>query len=146
MAALDGFRGKVGMFKHIGIALTFMVLFVAGHNGTVGGATRPRTVSVEATLLAFSPHPEYECGTSDVHQVAKYRVERVLRGRYAGKEIVVDHPACDGDVFKDIAVGSRVKLTVRVLREYGVITMHPGIREGAYPKMFYVAVAPPVKI
>jgi hypothetical protein len=27
-----------------------------------------------------------------------------------GDEIVVDHPACGGDVFKSVSIGSRVKI------------------------------------
>ena len=134
------------MFKHISALVIPIVLLLAGPNLAVNGAARPRTITLEATMLAFSPHPGYRCGVFYVHQVAKYRVEKVLAGRYSAEEMVVDQPACDGDVFMNLPVGSRVKLTVRVVRKYSVITMHPGIREGKHPKMFYVAITPSTKL
>jgi hypothetical protein len=113
---------------------------------TATGVERYRAITFEGTLLSYSPHPRIACGVLYIHQVAKYRVERVSDGKYSSSEIVVDHPACGGDIFKDIPVGSRVKIKVRVLRKYGVITMHPGIREEERPKIFYVAEAEPRKI
>jgi hypothetical protein len=68
-------------------------------------------------------------------------VDKVLKGKYPDNEIVVDHPACDGDVFRDIPIGSRVKITVIVKRKYNVITKHHGIRED-WPKIFYIAETP----
>jgi len=104
------------------------------------GVGRSRLMTFEWILLKYSPHPGYGCGVLYVHQVAKYRVEKVVVGKYAGDEIVVDHPACDEDVFKNVPVGSRVRITVRVWRKYLSITDYPGIREPEeIPKIFYAA-------
>ena len=109
-------------------------------------AATPRTVTFEATLLAYGPRLLEKCGQNFVHQVARYRVERVVDGEYAEKEIVAYHPACDGNVFRRIPIGSRVKLTVRALDNYFGTTKHRGIRENERPKIFYVAWSPPKKI
>jgi hypothetical protein len=80
-------------------------------------------------------------------------VDRVLSGKYAGDEIVVEYPACDGNVFENVSVGSRVRITVRVWREYLHTTIYSGVRdEQTTPKVWYVAgklpcsFCPPTKI
>lgn len=128
------------------ISIALVALLLAGQNIATSRVERYRSITFEGTLLNYSPHDRIDCGVLYVHQVAKYRVDKILDGKYAKDEIVVDHPACSGDLFKDIAVGSHVKITVRVRRKYGVITMHPRIREEGQPKVFYVAEAPPEKI
>ena len=72
-------------------------------------------VEPEATLIAASKHSGVACGILFTHQVARYRVDRLVSGRFVDSEIVVDHPACDGDVFKTLTPGSRVRLSVRVV-------------------------------
>jgi hypothetical protein len=103
-------------------------------------AVAVKHITFEGTLLAKSLHPGVHCGILAVHQVAKYRVDRLLWGDYRAQEMVVDHLACEGDVFKDFSLGDLVRLTVRVDKKYRVITCWPGIREyGATPQVFYVA-------
>ncbi len=133
------------MFKHFSVLVIYVALLLFVPN-TANGVERYRAITFEGTLLSYSRHPRIACGVLYIHQVAKYRVEKLLDGKYSSGEIVVDHPACGGDVFKDIPVGSRVKIKVRVLRKYGVITMHPGIREEERPKIFYVAETAPQKM
>ena len=128
------------------VRIVIIALLLGAQNIYAQGAGRSRLVTFEGTLLKYSPHSSIACGVLYIHQVAKYRVDRVLSGKYSGDEIVVDHPACGGDVFKNIPVGSRVKITVLVWRKYLVVTMYPGIREEANPKIFYVAEAPPMII
>ena len=118
---------------------------LAGQGAHVRGVGRSRPVTFEGTLLEYSPHSGVECGVLYIHQVAKYRVEKVLAGKYAADEIVADHPACGGDIFQDLPVGSRVKLTVRLSRKY-FATLYRGIREEERPKIFYVAEANPAKL
>ena len=100
-----------------------------------------RPIRFEGTLLAKSKHPNIACGNLYIHQVAKYRVDHVIQGQYDGSEMIVDHPACEGDVFKDIRVSATVRVEVRPTRKYDVITCSPGIREPVQKvKMFYIAV------
>jgi hypothetical protein len=126
------------------IAVTALLL--AANSVYAQGVGRSRPLTFEGTLIAYSPHSRIACGVLYIHQVARYRVDKVLVGKYEGNEIVVDHPACRGDVFKDIPVGTRVRITARIWRKYLVVTMHPGIREEENPKIFYVAEVPPTKM
>ncbi len=102
-------------------------------------------ISFEGVLLEYSPHFGAACGDL-IHQVAKYRVEKILAGRYAGHEIVVDHPACGGDVFQHITVGSRVRVTVQKRFDYHAVTLHPGILDEEHPNEFYIAEGVPLKV
>lgn len=123
-----------------------IVLLLAGPKVAASEEVPHPSITLEARLLAFSPHPRFKCGVNIALQVAKYRVLKVLAGSYTGKEIVVDHFACGGDVFKRIPMGSRVRLNVLVKREYHTIVTHPGIRMDRRPEVFYVAYDPPKKI
>jgi|SRR3954470_16343061 hypothetical protein len=134
------------------IFVAIVAVLLAGSDACEHKATDPSLITFEGRLLKFSPHPGAGCGLLYDHQVAKYHVDRVLSGNYIGDEIVVDHPACDDDVFKNIPLGSRVRVTVRIHRDYKVTTNYPGIREGT-PAVWYVAESssqsafvPPTKI
>jgi len=127
--------------KQLIIIAAVFVLVSASH-ARAQGRGDSYLLTFEGTLLKFSPHSGRSCGVLFVHQVAKYHVDRVLSGKYVGHEIVVDHPACDEDVFKNVLVGSHGKITVRVWHEYLVTTMYPGIR-GKTPNVWYVAESSP---
>jgi hypothetical protein len=97
-------------------------------------------VVFDGVLLAKSDHDGVACGIYYTHQVAMYRVDRVVRGHYTSPTIIVDHPACGGDVFTGIAIGDRVRVRTRSTSDYGVITYWPTIREVDAPvERFYVA-------
>ncbi|HEX8161296.1 MAG TPA: hypothetical protein VF538_05460 [Pyrinomonadaceae bacterium] len=136
----------------IGLTSAWLVHYYISHKqaqtpkSATGVPTGGHQIRFEGTLLKYSPHAGVDCGVFYIHQVAKYRVENILSGGYAAGEIIVDHPACRGDVFKNIPVGSRVNVTVSVRETYNVITRHPGIREEERPTIFYVADVPPEKI
>ena len=137
------------------IALTtLIVIFVIGVTAdkfigsTVtkpgAGGTIKRTHSVysndgpaikfEGTLLTFSPL--ILCGYVISHQVATYRVEKVLSGKFEGSEILVNYPDCDGDFFKNTPAGSRVRVSVRLMRS----------SHGTEPTISYFAEAEPFRI
>lgn len=108
------------------------------------------SITFEGVLLANSPYRDIACGGIWFHQLGKYRVEKVLKGVYKPKEMVVDHAACWGDVFQGIPVGCKVRLTVSVYEDYHTITTYPGIREivdvenlSDAPRVFYVSLEPP---
>jgi hypothetical protein len=61
--------------------------------------SRPERIVFEGILIIKSPHLGIACGILYVHQIAKYKIEKVLEGNLPLQEIVIDHPACDGDVF-----------------------------------------------
>ena len=110
---------------------------------TIGGYP---VLTFEGPLLQYSPHMGAGCGVLYIHQVAKYRVDKIVQGEYGGHEIVVDHPACDENVFKDIPLGSRVRLVVSLRQSYNVVTIFPGIREHENPSSFYIAETEPMII
>lgn len=121
----------------------FSVAVPAVEAGAGGGGI----ATFEGTLLSKSPHPGRDCGNVAVHQIAKYKIEKIVKGNYLFAEMVVDHLACEGDVFKGVNAGDRVRLTVRVHKDYDSVGAHPGIREyGEKPKRFYVAEELPKKI
>lgn len=126
------------------LIIAFTTLIIP-HNSTAIGGEGSRIFTFEGTLLTYSPHPGYGCGDLYPHQIAKYRVEKVLNGYYSDEEIVIDHPACHGDVFNNIPIGTSVNIEALVLKKYDVITAHPGIREIKQPRIFYVATTPPLK-
>ena len=104
-------------------------------------------ISFEGVLLLASDYPDIECGILYVHQVAKYEVVHVFSGKYVGRQIVVDHPACEGDIFTGLVPGDHIRLTVKKLARYSVITTWEGIRaQGEKPKTFYVAQGRPSKV
>jgi hypothetical protein len=136
--------------------LTALVLLIAlllpGQNVAARQDGPQPSIILEAKLIAHSPYLGEKCGVDFHFQVAKYHILKVLAGSYTGKEIIIDHPACDGDVFKRIPVGSRVRLGVSVERSIPGITNHPGIRmvKGRADirriNLFYVAWVPPKKL
>lgn len=117
--------------------IAIIALLLAGQNAYAHRVGRSPLLTFEGTLLHYTPHGGVLCGVRLVQQTAKYRVDRVLKGEYAGGEIEVDHVACGGDVFKEVPVGSRVRLTVSVRRKS--LTGYHGVREKGSPKIFYVA-------
>ena len=46
-------------------------------------------------------------------QTARYRIDRILAGRIAAREVLVTHSACAGDVFRAVAVGECVRIEAR---------------------------------
>jgi hypothetical protein len=134
-----------------GLAL-LVALLLPGQNVAARGDDPQPSIILEARLISHSSYISQKCGGDFLFQVAKYRVLKVLAGSYTGREIIVDHPACDGDVFKRIPVGSRVRLSLSVRRELFTITNYPGIRmvkgrdDIRHIKLFYVAWAPPKKL
>jgi hypothetical protein len=129
-----------------------IALLLPGQNVAAHADEPPPSIILEAKLIAHSPFLWEKCGVDFHFQVAKYRVLKVLAGSYTSREIIVEHPACDGDVFKRIPVGSRVRLSVSVARNVSSITSHPGIRmvkgrdDIRRINLFYVAWAPPKKL
>src|SRR5215470_3372981 len=134
------YRGD--MTKRFILSAVILLLFSTSDDPAQGRG-RSHLMTFEGSLLKYSPHPKIACGVLFIHQVAKYRVDRVLSGKYVGDEIVVDHPACGGNVFENAPVGSRVRITVRVLREYLVTTNYPGIRDETPPKVLPTALVGP---
>ncbi len=80
------------------------------------------------------------------YRLAKYRIERVCRGRYTKTEIVVDHLSLSTKELDAIKVGDRVCLSVEPSQKIFTRTNVEGIREKSEKiKIFYIGseVSPP---
>jgi hypothetical protein len=95
------------MWKRL-TAITVITLLFAVNSVYAQGGGRSHPLTFEGTLIAYSPHSRIACGGFYIHQVANYRVDKIVVGKYVGNAIVIDHPAGEGDVFKDIPVGSPI--------------------------------------
>ncbi len=102
--------------------------------------TPGESIVFEGTLECLGPDPGMVSGILAVYRLAKYRVEKVVVGEYAGGEIVVDHPIFTGDELKDFSVTDRVCVTAeissKILQRWDV----EGIRNpGEEVRTFYIA-------
>jgi hypothetical protein len=102
-----------------------------------GGADRPggkddNAVIIEGVILDMSPvfGRGLPSGVLPHYRLVKYRVERVCKGKYKGREVVIDHTLITGEELKDRKVGDRVYALVwRTKKKPGTIYTHPGIRD-----------------
>lgn len=99
----------------------------------------------EAIVLRLGP-PTPPTGMVTHYRLAKYRVERVCHGRYAGAEIVVDHFSLTGRELEGIKEGDRVFVAVDKAKKIIARKDAEGIRDPSDEvKTFYIGggVAPP---
>lgn len=96
-------------------------------------------LTFEGVVLRVGPHPGYLSGILPAYQLVKYRIERIIAGRYEGKEIVVDHLILTGNELEEIKIGDRVCITVRASDEIGIRRNVKGIRKASQVvKIFYI--------
>ena len=129
--------------------LLLLFLFISSLDTAAGGKKKKiGSLTFEGTLLAkIDRDRQPACGRVFVHQVAKYRISRIVKGHFNKTEIIVDHPSCDEDVFRGFTVGDRIKLSVDIYKNYDVITYASGIREqNEKPEIFYVASTKPERV
>ena len=91
-------------------SLLWIALFALPCGAWQSGSKR---LVFDATLLAHTAFVGISCGRVHVMQTARYRVERIIEGRLSAREVLVSHSACDGDVFRNLAIGSRVRVDAR---------------------------------
>ena len=99
----------------------------------------------EGTVLNIAPSVPAS-GVFAFYRLAKYRVERVCRGRYTRSKIVVDHLSLSTKELDAIKVGDRVCLSVKPSQKIFTRTNVEGIREKSEKiKTFYIGgeVLPP---
>lgn len=123
--------------------LVFGVLPQTTSNKPVDG-----TLVFEGTVLKIG-HPMPASGFNAFYRLAKYRVERVCRGKYTKSEIVVDHLSLTTKELNAIKVGDRVRVTVVSSKKIFTRFDEEGIREKSDKvKVFYVGgeVPPPGRL
>lgn len=92
----------------------------------------------EGTVLQIAP-PVPASGVFAFYRLAKYRVERVCRGRYTKSEIVVDYLSLSTKELDAIKVGDRVCVSVEPSKKILTRTNVEGIREKSEKiKIFYI--------
>ena len=91
------------------VALWVLILVTLPACHRVNSEQRVDNILVfEGTLEKLGPEPVATSGRMAVYRLAKYRVERVCKGKYEGGEIVVDHLIFDLKDFEGLEVNDRV--------------------------------------
>jgi hypothetical protein len=123
------------------IALILLPLTFGCHRGNDNQVQKSTdTLVFEGTVECLGPDPGIGSGILAVYRLVKYRVERVVVGEYAGREIVVDHPIFSGDELKGFSVTDRVCVTVEISPKILQRWDAEGIRNpGEEVKTFYIA-------
>jgi len=108
-------------------------------SSVLGKTSADEMLAFEGTVSQIGPDPGYLSGDLPAYQLVKYRVERILTGRYEGKEIVVDHLILTGKELEGIKVGDRVCDTVRASEKIDLLVNAKGIRKASQAvKVFYI--------
>src|SRR5262245_2506490 len=108
-------------------------------SSVLGKASIHEELAFEGVVLQIGPDPGYLSGDTPAYQLVNYRIERIITGRYEGKEIVLDHLILTGKELEGIKAGARVCVTVRVSKEIGLRVKAKGIRKASQAvKVFYI--------
>jgi hypothetical protein len=108
---------------------------------------RARHESLSGSILTFegvveklAPASGILSGRVAVFRLVRYRVERVCKGSYPGKLIVVDHLILSGKEFEGINLGDRVCISVKSSDKISTRYDAEGIRNPSdVVSMFFVA-------
>ena len=102
--------------ESINPALAFAVLFALLLSITCQRATTQTATSAtllfEGTIEKMAPDLGMLSGVITVYRPVRYRVEKVCRGEYKEKLIVVDHLILSGKELEGLSVGDRVCVSV----------------------------------
>jgi hypothetical protein len=127
------------------VVITLVLLLSPCSSQSSSNAFTDEKLVFEGKILKIaSPVPA--SGQFAFYRLAKYRIERVCRGRYDGSEIVVDHLSLTTKELDGIRIGDRVCVTVRPSKRIFTRTNVEGIREESEKiKVFYIGgeVPPP---
>jgi hypothetical protein len=108
-------------------------------SSVLGKAPFDEALAFEGVVSRIGPDPGYLSGDTPAYQLVKYRIERIITGRYEGNEIVVDHLILTRKELEGIKVGARVCVAVRASEKIWLRTNAKGIRKASQVvKLFYV--------
>src|SRR5262249_14115609 len=106
----------------------------------------PTAVTLEATLIEYAPHLEGGC-FGRVHDLARYRVEKVLVGPYWSQEVfLLRIKPCDENLLLRIPKGSRARLSFDLRLSYSVVGRLPWISDEHRPATVYFVTEDPAPI
>src|SRR5262245_42752544 len=108
-------------------------------SSVLGKTPANETLAFEGLVSQIGPDPGYLSGGLPAYQLVKYRIQRIVSGRYEGREIVVDHLILTGKELEGIKVGARVRVTVRASEKIDLRVNAKGIRKASQVvKVFYI--------
>ena len=131
--------------RKIVCAILSITCLVALTYGKGDSMKKKADIMFEGTVLQIGPSVP-PTGVLTHYRLAKYRVERVCRGNYAGKEIIVDHFSLTGRELESVKVGDRVFVAVDKNKEIQLREDVAGLRESTdVVETYYIGggVAPP---
>lgn len=124
------------------ILICALLITISGHQYVSANGVVDRSLEFEGTVLKIGPNPGYLSGVNPAYQLVKYRVDRVISGKYKGKEIVVDHLLMDGKELNGVKVGDKVCISASIKSNSEIFlrTNAKGLREASQSvRTFYVA-------
>ena len=71
-----------------------------------------RWLLFEGTVVEVGKPPNVVCGVTSPYRIARYKVRKVLQGRYGKDEIIVHHLFCRTDVLADLKAGDEVLVMI----------------------------------
>ena len=104
--------------RHLELGLVLLILLLLAltngcHQAKQGQQqTAGEDIVFEGTVECLGPDPGIMSGILAVYRLAKYRVQKVVVGKFAGSEMVVDHLILTGKELEGIGVTDRVCVTV----------------------------------
>ncbi|HEX5875423.1 MAG TPA: hypothetical protein VFY60_12310 [Pyrinomonadaceae bacterium] len=122
-------------------AISLMLLVFSAGCHQVNTGQEPSNILVfQGTLEKIGPEVGAVSGRFAILRLAKYRVDKVCRGKYDGTEIVVDHLIFSGTEFEGVKENDRMCVTVRISRKVPVRNDADGIRSPSdVVETFYIA-------
>ncbi len=83
--------------------------------------TNKEILIFEGEVEKIGTSPDSVSGGIEVYQLAKYKINRVVRGNYSEKSVIVDHLLLTGNELNRIKVGQKVCISVRKETKIGDI-------------------------
>ena len=93
------------------IVICFVTLVFAPESGKSQKKNSKDIIILEATLLKLAP-PVEPSGVIARYRLAKYKIDRVCRGKFADDETIVDHFILSGNEFDNVNIGDKVYIPV----------------------------------
>jgi hypothetical protein len=114
------------------VAITLVAAYQPHGVAALSSRTPKNVVIIEGTILDMSPvfGGGMPSGILPHYRLVKYRVDRVCKGKYEGREIVIDH-IIDGnrEILKDRKIGDKVYVLASRDKKAGTIYTYKGIRD-----------------
>ncbi len=127
-------------FNSICVLSVLALLLPAGTFGQAPSKELTRDpVVFEGTVLKVGTWPNGASGGIEVYQLAKYQINRLVRGQFSGSNILVDHLLLTGNELKKLKRGQRVCVTFFATEDIGHRYDDEILRKSSdEPKFFYI--------